>query len=520
MFCQKCRTPLTLDSSLDNLGPSAFNILTDAATKRQQPDTLKSRPLYNEQQKSLYDHVSSSTSSPTYKRTITPGRHGIDGHHARSHAGSHQAMSYVMLTESQVQPPTSSRIPTPPSTPPQQPTNRHSSRTITDDTSNLLSHKVETTARLFSILSSHSDIDHPICTECTALLTAGLEKRLQFATKERDAYVKFLRDAAADVPTDAEREAAEADLTTLREQEAAAMKELEDLEAEQAGLEEEMAALQAEAEQLDKEENAFFRSRNAFMQELVAYQEEKASLSLRIAHDTRQLERLQRTNVYNDAFNIGHDGFFGTINGLRLGRLPGKGVEWAEVNAAWGQTCLLLTVVAEKLDFEFNGWRLKPVGSTSQIEKLEGMKDSTASTTSAKIAQGGTKSLTAVQVLPLYYSSELPISLGFMHRTFDSGMMAFLDCVNQLGKHVEKTTAEEAIASNTRATPGQQQITGGLKLPYVINKDMIHDVSIKLSGGLGGGGDEKWTRACKYLLTCCKMLLAHASNINEDHGKT
>lgn len=35
------------------------------------------------------------------------------------------------------------------------------------------------------------------------------------------------------------------------------------------------------------------------------------------------LEKLERTNVYNDAFCIGHDGVFGTINGLRLGRVPG-----------------------------------------------------------------------------------------------------------------------------------------------------------------------------------------------------
>ena len=34
------------------------------------------------------------------------------------------------------------------------------------------------------------------------------------------------------------------------------------------------------------------------------------------------LEKLERTNVYNDAFCIGHDGAFGTINGLRLGRVP------------------------------------------------------------------------------------------------------------------------------------------------------------------------------------------------------
>ncbi len=74
--------------------------------------------------------------------------------------------------------------------------------------------------------------------------------------------------------------------------------------------------------------------------------------------------------MYNDAFCIGHDGVFGTINGLRLGRVPGVPVcicypliddksnsliqvEWAEINAAWGQTLLLLYTIARKLDFTF-----------------------------------------------------------------------------------------------------------------------------------------------------------------------
>lgn len=41
------------------------------------------------------------------------------------------------------------------------------------------------------------------------------------------------------------------------------------------------------------------------------------------AADYAAYEKLERTNVYNDAFCIGHDGVFGTINGLRLGRVPG-----------------------------------------------------------------------------------------------------------------------------------------------------------------------------------------------------
>lgn len=57
--------------------------------------------------------------------------------------------------------------------------------------------------------------------------------------------------------------------------------------------------------------------------------------------------------MYNDAFCIGHDGVFGTVNGLRLGRVNGVVVEWAEINAAWGQTLLLLYTIARKLEFKF-----------------------------------------------------------------------------------------------------------------------------------------------------------------------
>lgn len=98
-----------------------------------------------------------------------------------------------------------------------------------------------------------------------------------------------------------------------------------------------------------------------------------ASLRAAYAQDSLILEKLEHTNVYNDAFCIGHDGVFGTINGLRLGRVSGVHVrkfiphypsnhiecdlyqvEWAEINAAWGQALLLLYTIARKLEFTFD----------------------------------------------------------------------------------------------------------------------------------------------------------------------
>ena len=42
--------------------------------------------------------------------------------------------------------------------------------------------------------------------------------------------------------------------------------------------------------------------------------------SPQIDRSAAALERLRRTNVYNDAFHIWHDGQFGTISGFRMGR--------------------------------------------------------------------------------------------------------------------------------------------------------------------------------------------------------
>jgi beclin 1 len=331
------------------------------------------------------------------------------------------------------------------------------------------------------------------------MLVEGLQKRLTGATKERDAYISFLRSLNASVPTADELASAEKSLKESLEAEKAAFAELEELEREKAQLDKEIAGLEEESQQLDADEERFWRSRNAFALTLAEFQTERDALNMRYDHDSQQLERLQRTNVYNDAFCIGHDGYFGTINGLRLGRLANPSVEWPEINAAWGQTCLLLATIAERLGFQFQGYRLKPLGSTSRIDKIEYPVHPTGPPATDRVAPKITQ-------LDLFSSGDLPLNLPWLHRRFDAGMVAFLECLRQLGQFVESTPA--AVTSPRR---GQTNATApGLRLPYEIQRDRIGDASIKLGFNQN---DETWTRACKYTLTCCKFLLAHASNV-------
>lgn len=467
LSCQKCRTPLELDGSLEHLNPASFKILADAAPTLELKAPSIPHSLDARERLQHYKDVASSTGPPANKRSLSSGQW------KRSNAATEK--SYVVLSDSHVV----------------RPGPGDDSKSSIDKASNKQhdsgigsAGQLETASRLFEILSARSDIDHPVCTECTELLLDGLHKRQQSAIRERDAYIQFLKQAEQDVPTEEEAKRSQAALADVLQRERDALKELEALEAEKSRMEDEIAKLDAESELLDEEEEKFWQKRNAHAAELAAYQEERNSLQNQLTHDNKLLESLQRTNVYNDTFCIGHDGNFGTINGLRLGRLPDYPVDWSEINAAWGQALLLLVVVAEKLNCTLSGWRLHPMGSTSKIEKLESL--SLASTASTAGKQKGA-------MLELYSSGDVPLSFGFLHRSFDSGMVAFLDCVRQLGEHVERTST-------------------GLRMPYKISKDKIGDMSIKF-GNFAQEAD--WTKACKFTLTCCKFLLAHASHTDD-----
>jgi len=197
---------------------------------------------------------------------------------------------------------------------------------VADGDQNAQSHPAKRSERLFEILSARTDVDHPVCTECSELLVEGYAKRLQAVTKERDAFVGFLKRVNAEVPTEAEEEAQQEELRRLEEADAEALQALEEQERARAEVEAETKRLEEESRQLDKEEEEFWRDRNAFTQKLDEFQNVRDCVNQQYDHDSKQLEKLQRTNVYNDTFNIGHDGFFGTINSLRLGRLPNQAV--------------------------------------------------------------------------------------------------------------------------------------------------------------------------------------------------
>ncbi|XXH05541.1 hypothetical protein Hte_011971 [Hypoxylon texense] len=492
MYCQKCRTPLKLDGSLADLNPAAFELLV-ASTSQQPPKRTPSSRLTfpnDPERRALYDKVSKDTGPATFKRNA--GALRGDGQHRDS-----SAMSFVLLTESQVAPP---RLTPPIESPnPRQPPQRRRSVSSgqRNDGKPAQPHEAERINKLFEILSARSDIDHPVCVECTDMLVDGLQKKLESTARERDAYAAFLKQVQADIPNEEDLSEFERALTKARKDEEEAMKELLALEKEKAALDVEIAALEEESQAIDAEEEQFWRDRNAFSAKLAEFQSERDSINSMFDHDSQLLTKLQRANVYNDTFSIHHDGHFATINGLRLGKLSAKPVDWPEINAAWGQALLLVVTVADKLGYKFDGYEPLPMGSTSKIIRYE-----YPSPSSSRLGghRTGPPPAPKKSVLELFSSGDLPLQM-LWNRKFDQGMVAFLELVRQLGVFVHQQTKSGSV--------------NPLTLPYKIEGDKIGDDRIgHYSVKLGMNNDESWTKACKFALTCCKFLIAHASNVS------
>jgi len=173
--------------------------------------------------------------------------------------------------------------------------------------------------------------------------------------------------------------------------------------------------------------------------------------------------------VFADVFCISTNGAFGTINGMRLGRLPGIAVEWAEINAALGQVALLLHTVARAHQFSFSAYALLPMGSFSKVYRLDEPRT----------------------LYELHGSSSAHLGRLFGSSRFDRGLTMMLACAREL-----LSFASSQPRAGVRPIP-----------PFSIEDDLVGGLSVRPQFSQ----EEKWTRACRQLLENLAWLLAWRS---------
>ncbi|NP_001254561.1 beclin-1 [Gasterosteus aculeatus] len=330
-----------------------------------------------------------------------------------------------------------------------------------------LSRRLKVTSDLFDIMSGQTDVDHPLCEECTDTLLDHLDTQLNITENECQNYKQCL-ELLSHLQVEGE-ETLLAELRQLNEEEEALVQELEAVEEQRAAVSQDLNQSRVHSQQLDTEELQYQKEYSEFKRQQLELDDELKSVEHQMRYCQIQLDRLKKTNVFNATFHIWHSGQFGTINNFRLGRLPSVPVEWNEINAAWGQTVLLLHALANKMGLRFQRYRLVPYGNHSYLESLTDKS----------------------KELPLYCSGGLRF---FWDNKFDHAMVAFLDCVQQFKEEVEKGDTGFCLPYRMDVEKGKIEDTGGSGGSYSIKTQF--------------NSEEQWTKALKFMLTNLKWGLA------------
>ncbi|WRT64192.1 uncharacterized protein IL334_001121 [Kwoniella shivajii] len=565
-ICQRCHQPLILDPSIQNLTSSQYNLITSA---------LPSSP-YSESQlpvSSTNKLASLPPSSREAAKIWSESNHIPFNSSSTTSTNKGVAESFILLSDSSLLPPPHSHSHSHSHSNPSHPyTNPTRSQTQTQtQTQSQIPQNTNTNLvnQLHSILSSNTPISHPLCTECTALLTSEFQKLAEELTKERDAYINFEKNIqrnrdnqksngnnntsknnrkSTDVNDDnlkddvsrpglgpeSEEGLGEFDIEGNEDEWDELIKRKSQLEEEEIKLKLILEQKEFELNKVKLEEEQVKKDEQDIEREETEYLLEHASLSTHLSHlkselSTAQthlllsrslLSHLESTNVYNDAFQIGHvpldpssgNGItVGTINGLRLGGRPT--VDWEEINAAWGLTALCLDRIADKVGYTFISYKIVPLGSYSRIEELPPAKG----------------------VYELYASSDLSPARLLQNRRFNHAMVAILDCLKQLIEYGKKANKGWA---NNNIEIYKDKISGhSIKLPGISSMPLtLPSMSIM---GLGSSSsssstanpsssstaykdksdndstaEEGWTKACRAVLVVLKRVLMVESQMD------
>ncbi|XP_019503103.1 PREDICTED: beclin-2 [Hipposideros armiger] len=266
-------------------------------------------------------------------------------------------------------------------------------------------HSIQKTTRgLFDILSGEEDLAHPLCQDCTDSLLEQLDTQLTISESDSQSY-KHCLETWESISED-EREMLQEELKDLELEEARLVQELEEVEKSRERTAVALEAAQAETETLDQQERQDQREYGKLQWQQLELQDELRSMENRLRYAQTQLNWLEKANAFRSTFEIRHDGPLAIINNFRLGCLPTVPVCWNEINAAWGQTALLLSALSHSIGLEFQRFQLIPCGNHSYLKSL------TDNTTE----------------LPLFCHSG---QSAFLYNKFDQAMMAFLDCMQQ-----------------------------------------------------------------------------------------
>ena len=134
-------------------------------------------------------------------------------------------------------------------------------------------------------MSGQSEVDHPLCEECTDSLLNQLDEQLHIAEKELHDYKHFLEQAGKIEEKTEEEKALDKELDELRTEEIDLLKQLEELENEHKKIRVENQKLDKAEEDLKKEEEKYWRDYCLHKKYLSDFQDEQIRLVYVFFHE-------------------------------------------------------------------------------------------------------------------------------------------------------------------------------------------------------------------------------------------
>ena len=269
LTCQQCKQPVQIDESLSDLTPSNYELIAGSIPKAEtlrgartagsrfgttQQELLAKTPghpdvksAWERSQQRAATSGQAAGDAGSLRKTAAAGAAAAKNRHRASVAGGE---SFVLLQDSIIKniPPASPNGGFVTAKGKGKATKENVGQT---DNAPPLSQHLRSIGKLYALLSSKTEIDHPLCDECTHALTGILNRQLKEVTEERDGYIAYEKQIKKEREKEGDTQAA-----MLEAQHRIEQLKVEEEDALDALLraDRERAALEAELEQLEREE--------------------------------------------------------------------------------------------------------------------------------------------------------------------------------------------------------------------------------------------------------------------------
>lgn len=173
-----------------------------------------------------------------------------------------------------------------------------------------LNYKLQVSSRLFDILSDQSDVEHPLCEECSDFVMDQMDRKLRLLEDEYKEYRNLLdtlesRKQSEDPDKEAQTiSKLQEEVDRLQLEESDLLRQLEELGEEQKSVEKDVEQHELELARISQEENKYWQEYNNLKRTFNACDDELQSVNNQLRYSQAQLDKLKRTNAFNATFHI------------------------------------------------------------------------------------------------------------------------------------------------------------------------------------------------------------------------